>query len=149
MHPISDLDWRYAADTVMGGVSAGVGRIEAGILHLTGAVSTANNGGFIQMRTDLPAGLTQDTIRLRVRGNAERYFVHARSVHSARPWQFYSAGFDTTAEWAEITLPLNAFAPSRDSLPAQILARDVRSLGLVAYGRDHIADLSVSHISGA
>lgn len=149
MRPITDFDWRYAADTVMGGVSDGRAWVEDGVLRLTGTVSTANNGGFIQTRTDLPNGLTDTAIHLRVRGNGERYFVHLRSVHSTRPWLSYRAGFETTSEWTDITLPLTAFAPSRDSLPAQIQASDVRSLGIVAYGRDHVADLSVSHLSGA
>ncbi len=134
----------------MGGVSEGHGSVEDGILRLTGTVSTANNGGFIQVRTDLPDGAPPGSgtihLRVRVRGNGERYFVHLRSVHSQRPWQSYRAGFETSADWSDVTLPLTAFAPSRDSLPPQILAADIRSLGLVAYGRDQTADLSVSHI---
>lgn len=147
MRPIADFSWRYAADTVMGGVSAGRGWIEDGILRLTGTVSTANNGGFIQIRTDLPDGLANDAVRLRVRGNGERYFVHLRSIHSTRPWMSYRAGFATSADWTDVALPLRDFTPSRDSMPAQIAASDVRSLGIVAYGRDHVADISVSHIS--
>lgn len=149
MQPISDYQWRYAADTVMGGVSDGQVLIEDGVLRLTGMVSTANNGGFIQVRTDLPNGLRSDTVHLRVRGNGERYFVHLRSVHSTRPWQSYRAGFATSADWSDVALPLSAFAPSRETMPPSLVAEDVRSLGIVAFGRDHVADLSVSHISGA
>ena len=49
--------WSYFADTVMGGVSEGSakfvnnGSVEA--IRLTGQVSTANNGGFIQVRSCL------------------------------------------------------------------------------------------------
>lgn len=149
MRPVTEFEWRYAADTVMGGVSEGRAWVDGDVLRLTGTVSTANNGGFIQVRTDLPNGLATDEIRLRVRGNGERYFVHLRSVHSTRPWLSYRAGFETSDTWRDITLPLSAFASSRDTLPPQILAQDVRSLGFVAYGRDHEADLSVSHLSGA
>lgn len=147
MRPITDYSWRYAADTVMGGVSTGRGWVEDGVLRLEGTVSTANNGGFIQVRTDLPNGLTTDAVQLRVRGNGERYFIHLRSVHSTRPWLSYRAGFEATTNWTDITLPLSAFTPSRDSLPPQIQREDVRSIGVVAYGRDHAADVSVSHIS--
>lgn len=147
MRPITDFTWRYAADTVMGGVSSGRGWVEDGILRLQGTVSTANNGGFIQVRTDLPGGLSADAVHLRVRGNGARYFVFLRSVHSTRPWLSYRAGFATTADWADVTLPLAAFRPSRDPLPAQIRAEDVRSLGIVAYGQDFEADISVSHIA--
>lgn len=147
MRPITDFNWRYAADTVMGGVSQGRGWVEGDVLRLTGTVSTQNNGGFIQVRTDLPDGLTEDAVALRVRGNGEGYFVFLRSIHSTRPWLSYRAGFTTTTEWADVILPLSGFAPSRDPLPAQLQARDVRSIGVVAYGRDFIADLSVSHIA--
>lgn len=147
MRPISDFDWRYAADTVMGGVSTGQAVVENGVLRLTGAVSTENNGGFIQTRTDLPNGMPSDTVRLRVRGNGEDYFVFLRSVDRSRPWESYRASFPTTADWTDVSLPLTAFTPSRDYLPPRISATDVRSLGLVAYGRDHVADLSVSHLS--
>ena len=147
MRPITDFTWRYAADTVMGGISTGRGWVEDGVLRLQGTVSTANNGGFIQIRTDLPDGLSGDTVQLRVRGNGERYFIHLRSIHSTRPWLSYRAGFETTGDWTDITLPLNAFTPSRDSLPAQIQREDVRSIGVVAFGRDHEADVRVSHIA--
>ncbi|GAB5446901.1 CIA30 family protein [Gymnodinialimonas sp.] len=147
MRPISDFSWRYAADTVMGGVSEGRGWVEDGILRLQGTVTTANNGGFIQVRTDLPTGLTADAVRLRVRGNGAGYFVFLRSIHSTRPWLSYRAGFDANADWADVTLPLSAFNPSRDPLPAQLRAEDVRSIGIVAYGRDFAADVSVSHIA--
>ena len=67
--------WRFFTDGVMGGVSSGQlafkqddGRQYA---RMTGAVSTANRGGFIQMRFDLasppPEGSTG--VRLVVRGN--------------------------------------------------------------------------------
>lgn len=147
IHRVTDFQWRYAADTVMGGVSQGRGWVEEGALRLAGRVSTANNGGFIQVRTDVPNGLSTSTIHLRVRGNGERYFVHLRSIHSTRPWLSYRAGFDTTADWSDVALPLADFAPSRDRLPPQVQAEDVRSLGIVAFGRDHEADLFVSHIT--
>ena len=147
MQPITDFTWRYAADTVMGGVSEGRGWVEDDVLRLVGTVSIANNGGFIQIRTDLPRGLTRDEIGLRVRGNGERDFVHLRSIHSTRPWLSYRAGFATSSDWTDITLPLNAFTPSRDALPPQLRAEDVRSIGIVAYGRDHHADIAVSHIA--
>lgn len=147
MQPITEFQWRYAADTVMGGVSDGLGFVEGNVLRLTGMVSTANNGGFIQVRTDLPNGLEGETIRLRVRGNRERYFVSLRSLHADRPWQSYRAAFETSDEWTDVTLPLSGFERTRDTMPSAIAAQDVRSLGILAFGRDHQADLSVSHLS--
>lgn len=147
MQPITDFQWRYAADTVMGGVSEGQAVIQEGVLRLTGNVSTANNGGFIQARTDLPEGIAGDTVHLRVRGNGERYFVSLRSLHAQRPWQSYRAAFETNGDWTDIALPLSAFERTRDTMPVGLAAQDVRSLGLLAYGHDHQADLSVSHLS--
>lgn len=52
-----ETGWRFFTDAVMGGVSTGqmVLAQEAGQTHarMTGRVSTANRGGFIQMRLDL------------------------------------------------------------------------------------------------
>jgi len=146
MTPVAAYDWRYLADTVMGGVSEGQARAEGGAIRLTGTVSTANNGGFIQVRTDLPNGAPEGTtaLRLRVRGNGQRYFIHLRSTATRLPWQYYQAGFDTAADWQDITLPLSTFRPSGGLLPRQITPTRLRSLGLVAYGRDHLADVSLS-----
>jgi hypothetical protein len=146
MTSASDLEWRYLADTVMGGVSQGSARMEAGVLRLTGTVSTANRGGFIQARTEMPEGLPIGTtaLRLRVRGNGERYFVHLRTTGTLLPWQYFQQGFLTGPEWAEVTLPLSDFAASGRMMAGRIRPEAVRSIGIVAYGRDHVADLSLA-----
>jgi hypothetical protein len=54
-------------------------------------------------------------VRLVVRGNGERYFVHLRTSASVRPWQFHQAGFDTDGGLAEVRLPFEAFRPSGGS----------------------------------
>ncbi|MDO7630134.1 MAG: CIA30 family protein, partial [Loktanella sp.] len=72
--------WDYFSDQVMGGVSSGSASFEQdggqSILRLTGDVSTANNGGFIQARSklsqDLPA--TAQGVVLNVKGNGETYY---------------------------------------------------------------------------
>ena len=47
--------WVYLADTVMGGISEGTAQFEdqgtSQVIRLSGEVSTANNGGFIQVRS--------------------------------------------------------------------------------------------------
>ena len=59
--------WRFFADTVMGGISTGqlefVQEDEDIHAHMTGSVSTENNGGFIQFRMELPAPLPKRTGR--------------------------------------------------------------------------------------
>ncbi|MBF9048072.1 NADH ubiquinone oxidoreductase [Rhodobacterales bacterium LSUCC0031] len=146
MTPASDLEWRFLADTVMGGVSQGGARMEAGALRLQGTVSTANRGGFIQARTEMPLGLPPDAtaLRLRVKGNGERYFVHLRTTRTLLPWQYFQQAFETGPDWAEVTLPLAGFVASGKMMPGRIRPEDVRSIGIVAYGRDHVADLSLA-----
>lgn len=141
--------WDYVQDGVMGGVSQGQAALEDGAVRLTGTVSTENNGGFIQVRQRLDGGWpeTADGLQLRVRGNGERYYVFLRTTSARRPWHSYRAAFTAEAEWQDITLPFSAFEPSQDSLPARFTADEIRSIGLVAYGRDHSADLSVSQIA--
>jgi hypothetical protein len=146
MTPAADLDWTYLADTVMGGVSQGGARLEGGVLRLTGTVSTANRGGFIQARTALPGGLPAGAtaLRLRVRGNGERYFVHLRTTRTRLPWQYWQQGFGTGPDWAEVVLPLAGFTASGNLMAGALRPEEVRSVGIVAYGRDHVADVSVA-----
>ena len=146
---IPDTSWTYVSDQVMGGKSEGAARIETvdgePVLRLTGDVSTANRGGFIQSRITLqsppPAGAAGVT--LKVRGNGEGYFIHLRTAGTVLPWQFYQAPFTTTADWAELHIPFSDFAPSGALLRGAIKSDSIRSLGIVAYGRDHRADISV------
>ncbi|MCZ8261732.1 MAG: CIA30 family protein [Beijerinckiaceae bacterium] len=145
--------WRFFTDTVMGGVSSG--RLEfvseGGRVHarMTGKVSTANNGGFIQIRMDLanppPAGI--QGVRLVVRGNRQRYFIHLRTTGTLLPWQYYQAGFEAGAGWKDIRLPLASFKPSGAMLGATARATSLTSIGIVAYGRDHEAEIEIREVS--
>lgn len=144
--------WRFFADTVMGGVSSGQVRFvqEDGRTHaqMTGSVSTKNNGGFIQIQTDLPASPPAGTVgvRLIVRGNDQRYFVHLRTSGTLLPWQYYQAGFNATGNWTEVRLPLDAFAASGALLRDMPRADSLTSIGIVAYGRDHEARIEVREV---
>jgi hypothetical protein len=145
----TDGEWRFFTDTVMGGVSTGrVTQMTEGgesFLRMTGTVSTANRGGFIQMRTDLSAPPPEGTtgVRLVVRGNGQRYFVHLRTNGTVLPWQYYQAGFDVTGDWTEVRLPFAAFRASGALLRTEPRAGSLTSLAVVAYGRDHEALIDV------
>jgi hypothetical protein len=149
---IPDASWTYVSDRVMGGVSDGQARIEtvdgAPALRLTGQVSTANRGGFIQARVtlDTPLPATTQGIVLRLRGNGEGYFLHLRTGGTVLPWQYYQAPVATTPDWAEVRIPLVAFKPSGNLLRGTPRADALRSIGIVAYGRDHTADVTVQWI---
>lgn len=144
--------WRFLADTVMGGVSSGQVSFEQedGQPHarMTGRVSTANNGGFIQIRLTLPKPPPEGTagVRLIVRGNDQRYFVHLRTKGTLLPWQYYQAGFNVRRDWAEVRLPLDAFAASGALLRSVPRADSLTSIGIVAYGRDHDAEIDVREV---
>jgi hypothetical protein len=144
--------WRFFTDQVMGGVSTGAVTFvqEGGIPHarMTGRVSTANRGGFIQMRLDLPSAPPDAAqgVRLMVRGNDQRYFVHLRTGGTLLPWQYYQAGFDVTQGWREIRLPFSDFAASGGLLRAQPRPGSLKSVAIVAYGRDHDALIEVRDV---
>ncbi|MEP1201624.1 CIA30 family protein [Tateyamaria sp.] len=144
--------WRFFADTVMGGVSSGQVAFErdgeAAFARMTGIVSTANNGGFIQIRTELPDAVPAGTVgvRLIVRGNDQKYFVHLRTSGTVLPWQYYQAGFDVSGTWAEIRLPFAAFEASGSMLRTVPRADSLRSVGIVAYGRDHDAEIDIREV---
>ena len=147
-----ETGWRLFTDGVMGGVSTGQLAFvqEAGQTHarMTGRVSTANRGGFIQMQLDLnappPAGT--NGVRVVVRGNDQRYFVHLRTTGTVLPWQYYQAGFDVTRRWSEQRLPLTAFRASGRLLRATPRSDSINSLAIVAYGRDHDAEIEIREI---
>ncbi|MCA3654153.1 MAG: CIA30 family protein [Methylobacterium sp.] len=145
--------WRFFADTVMGGVSSGnlAFVTEGGRVHarMTGKVSTANNGGFIQIRMNLanPPPAEIEGVRLVLRGNHQLYFVHLRTTGTLLPWQYYQAGFEVGMEWNEVRLPLARFKPSRSMTSTIASAESLRSIGIVAYGRDHEAEIEIREVA--
>jgi hypothetical protein len=146
--------WRLVTDRVMGGLSQGdatlVERADRPCLALTGDVSLANNGGFIQLNAELaPAGSDFDArrfagIRLQVIGNDESYGVHLKTAAMAYPWQSYRASFVAGPHWVEVRLPFSDFEPHRIERPLEL--ERLRRLGIVAIGRAFHADLCIAEI---
>ncbi len=145
--PADALDWSFLTDRVMGGMSEGSAEIGDGAVHLRGHVSTANRGGFIQVRTGLADGLpdTAEGLVLKAMGTPGRYYVHLRTDRTTRPWQFHQASFEVREDWQEIRVPFRDFA-ARGGAPDGFAPREIRSMGLVAWGRDHDADVSLSGV---
>ena len=149
--------WQYVSDGVMGGVSRGSLSFDSddgiGFARLTGDVSTANNGGFIQLRAGISFRALDDDgasltgIRVRARGNGEPYFIHLRTTDNRRPWHYYAASFTATDDWQDTALDFDSFRHSAGMAPDRPQPQDIVSIGIVAYGRDHRADLSVAEIS--
>lgn len=146
--------WRFVSDRVMGGISNGDLRFgeEDGLYfaHMTGDVTTANNGGFIQFRANLSlAGMADRKftgVRLMVRGNNEPYYVHFRTKDSGRPPDYFGHSFVATQQWRMVELPFSGFEHNRRYRSDKLTAEAIRSMGIVAYGRDHQADISVATI---
>jgi hypothetical protein len=148
--------WEYIADTVMGGVSKGQVRFETidglGVLKLSGTVSTDNRGGFIQARLPLAQPLPDNAqgIWLKVRGNQQPYFVHLRTTGTLLPWQYYQGKFEAGEAWQIVKLPWSAFNPSAGFSSSLLretpIAQKIKSIAIVAFGRDHQADVEVAEV---
>ena len=147
--------WQYVSDRVMGGVSDGQVDLEKDgemyYARLTGNVSTANNGGFIQLRAGVSFANSEKNgnnlqgVRLNVRGNGETYYIHIRTNENWSPSDYYSATFKADSEWQMIDLPFNKFE-RKWSTNSTLDAKNIRSFGIVAYGKDYVSDVSVSTI---
>ena len=100
------------------------------------------------MQLNLPAPPSEGTVgvRLIVRGNDQRYFAHLRTSGTLLPWQYYQTGFNVTRDWTEIRLPFDAFAASGALLRDVPRAGSLTSIGIVAYGRDHEAEIDVREV---
>lgn len=151
----SELDtaWQPVTDRVMGGrsdITATVETLADSLCYrMRGTVSTANNGGFVQLALPLttqrgaPLNASDRTgIRLRALGNGETYAIHLRTSQNRAPWDYFTAEFTPGAEWEWIDLPFTSFVSSRGSrtLDSAALVR----LAVVGIGRDFSADLAVS-----
>ena len=169
----SGNNWRYVSDRVMGGVSDGQVFLEQDgdviYARLTGNVSTRNRGGFIQLNSSTSS--TYDPlmiqsvrnsekndkelqgVRLNVRGNGEIYYIFIRTNETRSFSDYYQASFVADADWEMIDLPFDEFVRNGTNIAgsdtvsdSKLAAKDIRSFGIVAYGRDFLADLSVSTV---
>jgi len=149
--------WRAVTDQVMGGRSEGTiarqmvdGRRA---LCLSGDVSLANNGGFVQAILDLtvPADVNPgldasgfEGVRLLVRGNREIYNLHLKSTATVLPWQSYRATFTAGPEWQEVYLPFESFEPHR--LVQRLDTRRLTKLGILGIGRAFQAEVCIAEV---
>ena len=77
---------------------------------------------------------------------ANKYFIHLRTGATVFPWDYYDISFEAKDEWSEINLPFSQFKKSRRLLPSKIDSGRVKSIGLVAYGKDFQAELDLASI---
>ena len=146
----NENEWTYIADNVMGGISDGgveFNSVDSDVYALlSGNVSTENNGGFIQIRRELKNIDLSKSIRLYARGNNEKYFIFLRTTGTILPWQYYSHEFTVNEEYNEFIMPIKDFKKSGTLLAKQINPKKITSVGIVAYGRDHVAEIYVKEL---
>ena len=145
--------WEFITDQVMGGVSTGnvSFMIEEGTNYarMTGTVSLQNNGGFIQFRRRVTSHFekSKQGLELKLRGNNQQYFVHIRTTGTFLPWQYYHAPFSSNSDRTIVRMPFSMFERSSGFLSKKITAKNIRSVGIVAFGKEHEVQLDVKQIS--
>ncbi|MCR9126444.1 MAG: CIA30 family protein [Rhodobacteraceae bacterium] len=139
--------WSYVADAVMGGVSRG--ELTKGIVadreatRLRGTVSLENNGGFIQMASDLtqPPPEGARGLALMLWGNRLEYDLRLRTNALSRPWQSFRTAFTAPPRWTALSFDFDDFAPHRTDQPFD--AAGLRRIGILAIGSEMQADIAV------
>ena len=147
--------WQYISDQTMGGVSDGQAILDKDgdmiFARLTGNVSTDNNGGFIQIRTNFSfvdlINTNKDLkgVLLNTKGNGETYHIFIRTSKDRSYRDFYSATFTANDNWEIVDLPFTKFKHRYSN--RSLDGNDIRTFGIVAYGRNFYSDVSVSEIS--
>ena len=145
--------WSFVSDNVMGGVSSGNVEflpLEKNFLaHITGKVSTENKGGFIQIRRNLSKINLENSkfIDITAKGNNQKYFIHLRTTGTILPWQYYQIDFNVKNEFQVFRLPIETFKRSSSFLSNKINPKKITSIGIVAFGRNHFADIFVKGVN--
>ena len=145
--------WQFVSDQVMGGVSSGKVEFlnDKNNLYarLIGNVSTENKGGFIQIRRKLEKLNLEGSkfIEIIAKGNNQNYFIHLRSSRTFLPWQYYQMTFKVLNNFKKFKLPISEFKRSSLLLSKNINTKNITSIGIVASGRDHSADIHIKEIN--
>lgn len=151
-------EWEGFTDQVMGGKSEmQIGhRVEDGhgFISLSGKVSLANNGGFIQTRLMLSPerngafdASPYSGIRISARGKGDGYYIFLRTSGNRFPWSFFMAALPVTGEWSSIDIPWDRFEKGDFGSFFALNLHKVTSLAVVAYKKEFEASIDVREIS--
>mmetsp|Transcript_26232 Transcript_26232/g.56573 ORF Transcript_26232/g.56573 Transcript_26232/m.56573 type:complete len:373 (-) Transcript_26232:131-1249(-) len=158
----SGNEWRGITDRVMGGLSNGMLRRELDLEGraanvLEGRVSLANNGGFLQMVTDLPLdasdqsvdasdydGIEFDILYRVVDDNDDEKNVGSFNMHIRTPGTLQQASYRHTFRieqpntWELIRVPFSCFEAygGGPDMPPVLDASELRRIGIVGIGRE-------------
>lgn len=129
---------------------------------LRGSVSLANNGGFIQMATNLAPfeserrsvdaskyrGISLEVQSKREGGGTETFNVHIKNEACSKPYISYRAAFDVpNGEWTLVRIPFAAFrgkGAGIEDMPFDTTT--LTRIGIVAIGREMKVQLAVAGI---
>ena len=149
------VQWIPFSDQVMGGFSSIIfsEKSEDGLpyYHMEGNVSTENNGGFIQFRAEVEIDEeTYKGLKVKTRGNNEEYYLFIRTSKTRLPWLYYGSKFKTSDDWQWIELPFSSFKKSEGRfnsfVPEEFNPTTIKSIGVVAYGKDFYANIDVAGV---
>ena len=117
--------------------------------RMRGNVSTENKGGFIQVRRKLEKLNLEGSkfIEIIAKGNNQNYFIHLRTSGTFLPWQYYQISFKVLNSFETFKLPISEFKRSSMFLSKRINPKNITSIGIVAFGRDHSADIYIKEIN--
>ena len=80
------------------------------------------------------------------KGNSQKYYIFLRTTGTILPWQYYASEFTVNENFNEFVLPIRDFEKSGFLLAKNINPTKITSIGIVAFGRDHEAELFVKEI---
>ena len=131
--------WQTVLDGVMGGRSTGrISAGEGGTLQFTGELSLENNGGFSQIRTEIPEGLFADSkgLLMRVKGDGRTYQCDIRSSRARVMAGGYQRVFETKAgEWIEVEIPFDEYAKNNRDCQFDWIKKNKEELGVDFVGK--------------
>ena len=151
-----DTEWEGFTDQVMGGVSE-MSVVKASddtgpYVRMRGRVSLDNNGGFIQIRLKLGRsgnffdGEPYTGVRVEARGAGEGYYIFLRTADMVFPWKYYAAPIPVSEDWAVLDIPWSAFKPGDYGRSGKLRINKIKSLAVVAYGKEFEAEIDVCEV---
>ena len=86
------------------------------------------------------------TLKIKMKGNGDEYFLHLRNRSSRLPWQYYQASFTSDTVWRKVKIPFKQFKKSSNFMKSAFDQKTIKTIAIVAYGKDYIADITVSEL---
>ena len=132
----------------MGGISEGKFEIlkdkKNNFLRLSGIVSTENNGGFIQIRSNFDVDEENfNGIRIKARGLQVNILFTLGHLFFLLPWQYYSGKFVVSEVWEDHEILFEDFEKSNFYQPSLFSSSDIKSIGFVAFGKNFEPQLDI------